>query len=142
MIDPNSQAGLEEIVRRESRSLLSYVGDSFPWTTAQGGPALARLQEAVRGSKEAVADLGVGVAGVSAAVLGPSGAKAQAGPARRIDVHHHFMPPFHREVLIANRGGAVPPAWTVEGSLQDMDKAGVATAMLSIMQPGIWFGND
>jgi hypothetical protein len=58
VIDPNSQAVLEEIVRRESRSLLSYVGDSFPWTTAQGGPALARLQEVVRGSKEAIADLG------------------------------------------------------------------------------------
>ena len=58
MIDPDSQAVLEEIVRRESRSLLSYVGDSFPWTTTQGGPALARLHEAVRASKESVADLG------------------------------------------------------------------------------------
>ena len=91
-----------------------------------------------------VSAAGVGAGGVGAAVLAPRAAKAQAGAAaaRRIDVHHHFMPPFHREVLIANRGGAIPPAWTVEGSLQDMDKAGVATAMLSIMQPGIWFGND
>jgi 6-methylsalicylate decarboxylase len=88
--------------------------------------------------------VGASGVGISAAVLGPGAAKAQAAaaPARRIDVHHHFMPAFHREVLIANRGGAIPPAWTVEGSLQDMDKAGVSTAMLSIMQPGIWFGND
>jgi 6-methylsalicylate decarboxylase len=88
---------------------------------------------------------GGAAAGVAAAVLGPTSVNAQAGAtgsAKRIDVHHHFMPPFHREVLIANRGGAIPPAWTVEGSLQDMEKAGVATAMLSVMQPGIWFGNN
>jgi hypothetical protein len=58
VMDPNSQAVLEEIVRRESRSLLSYVGDSFPWTTTQGGPALARLHEVVRASNEAVGELG------------------------------------------------------------------------------------
>jgi 6-methylsalicylate decarboxylase len=87
------------------------------------------------------AALGIG----AATVLRPSKAAAQAGAfgaAKRIDVHHHFMPPFHREVLIANRGGAIPPNWTVELSLQDMEKAGVSTAMLSVMQPGIWFGNN
>ena len=85
---------------------------------------------------------GSAAAGISAAaVLNPSPAPAQAAPAKRIDVHHHFLPPFHREVLQVNRGSAALPAWTVEGSLQDMDKAGVATAMLSVMQPGVWFGN-
>ncbi len=85
---------------------------------------------------------GTAAFGISAAtVLPASRAPAQNAPARRIDVHHHFLPPFHREVLAANRGGAALPNWTVEGSLEDMDKAGVSTAMLSIMQPGIWFGN-
>ncbi len=85
-----------------------------------------------------VATLGVG----AATVLKPSAARSQspAAAARRIDVHHHFIPPFHREVLLANRAGAGLPPWSVEASLADMDKAGVTTAILSINQPGIWFG--
>jgi hypothetical protein len=49
---------LQEIVRRESLSLLSYVGDSFPWTTSRGGPALEQLRHLVAAHREAVADLG------------------------------------------------------------------------------------
>jgi predicted TIM-barrel fold metal-dependent hydrolase len=33
-------------------------------------------------------------------------------------------------------------AWTVERSLEDMDKAGVATAITSITTPGVWIGDD
>ena len=85
---------------------------------------------------------GSAAAGIGAAtVLRASPAPAQAAPAKRIDVHHHFLAPFHREVLQVDRGSAGLPNWTVEGSLQDMEKAGVATAMLSVMQPGVWFGN-
>jgi hypothetical protein len=58
LIDPQSAAVVQDIVRRESLSLLSYVGDSFPWTTARGIPALARLQEIVHAHRDAVADLG------------------------------------------------------------------------------------
>jgi hypothetical protein len=58
VIDPHSQGVLQEVVRRESRSLLRYVGDSFPWTSTQGGPALARLHEVVRAGNEATADVG------------------------------------------------------------------------------------
>jgi hypothetical protein len=57
-IDPASQAVVEEIVRRESRSLLSYVGDSYPWTTAAGGPALKTLNQLIRQERQAVTDLG------------------------------------------------------------------------------------
>jgi 6-methylsalicylate decarboxylase len=90
-----------------------------------------------RGFLTASAAVGIGVA----AGLRPSPAPAQGAPAKRIDVHHHFLPPFHREVLQVNRGSAALPNWTIEGSLADMDKAGVATAMLSVMQPGVWFGD-
>jgi 6-methylsalicylate decarboxylase len=83
------------------------------------------------------AAIGIG----AAAGLRTSPAPAQTGPAKRIDVHHHFLAPFHREVLQVNRGSAALPAWTVEGSLQDMERAGVVTAMLQVMQPGVWFGN-
>jgi predicted TIM-barrel fold metal-dependent hydrolase len=75
------------------------------------------------------------------AALSPSPAPAQEARVKRIDVHHHFLAPFHREVLQVNRGSAALPNWTVEGSLQDMEKAGVATAILSVMQPGVWFGD-
>jgi hypothetical protein len=57
-IDAESQAVLEELVRRESRSLLSYVGDAFPWTTAAGGPALTTLNQLIRQERQAVTDLG------------------------------------------------------------------------------------
>src|SRR5690349_3521694 len=85
---------------------------------------------------------GVTVLGVAAATgtIKPAAAQTPARP--RIDVHHHYLPPFHRPVLAANRGGGGLPDWTVEMSLEDMDKAGVATAVLSAVQPGVWFGEN
>ena len=64
-----------------------------------------------------------------------------------IDVHHHFVPPFyvsdHREHIAAAAGGRTHPAyltWTVERAIEAMDKNGVATAVLSLTTPGVWFG--
>jgi 6-methylsalicylate decarboxylase len=65
-----------------------------------------------------------------------------APPAHRIDIHHHFSPPAwiaevkNRELL--QRANA---QWTPARSVEDMDQAGVATAMLSITNPGLWFGD-
>jgi len=72
-------------------------------------------------------------------------ALAQAGlPARprRIDVHHHFAPP----VWIAEVKGrpllqAANTKWTPAQSLEDMDRGGVAAAVVSITNPGLWFGD-
>jgi hypothetical protein len=58
VINPQSVALVQEIVRRESLSMLSYVGDAFPWTTARGIPALERLQQLVRAHRYAVVELG------------------------------------------------------------------------------------
>jgi hypothetical protein len=49
---------LQEIVRRESRSMLTYVGEAFPWTSSRGADALARLKEIVATHNNAVAALG------------------------------------------------------------------------------------
>ena len=72
-------------------------------------------------------------------------AAAQPAPARpRIDVHHHFIPQFHIDSMMApgRRAGAPPPKWSPALSLEDMDKSGIATSILSIAQPGIWYGNN
>jgi predicted TIM-barrel fold metal-dependent hydrolase len=65
-----------------------------------------------------------------------------------VDVHHHFVPPFYfadnRERMAAVAGGRVHPgyaSWTSEQALAAMDKQGVATAVLSLTTPGVWFGD-
>jgi 6-methylsalicylate decarboxylase len=65
-----------------------------------------------------------------------------------IDVHHHFIPPFYlaenRDRIAAAGGGRINPAylsWSPEQAIAAMDKQGVATAVLSISTPGVWFGD-
>ncbi len=36
----------------------------------------------------------------------------------------------------------VPPKWSPALSLEEMDKSGIATAILSIAQPGVWYGDN
>ena len=71
-------------------------------------------------------------------------ASAQAPAKTRIDVHHHFIPKFHIDSMMApgRRTGAPPPPWSPSLSLEDMDKSGIATSILSIAQPRIWYGNN
>ena len=56
-----------------------------------------------------------------------------------IDVHHHFVPTAQGEAKV--RRGQQTPIWSSIGSLNDMDKAGVKTAVLSLVEPGVWFGD-
>ena len=86
-----------------------------------------------------------GLAGTAAATLGAPAVLAQpaAAPARaRIDVHHHYVPPFHADVMATRRSGGRPPRWSPQTSLEDMDKSGIATAIVSLVQPGAWFADD
>jgi hypothetical protein len=48
---------LQELVRRESLSLLSYVGDAFPWTARGDDAALAQMRQIVAEHKQAVSTL-------------------------------------------------------------------------------------
>jgi predicted TIM-barrel fold metal-dependent hydrolase len=61
---------------------------------------------------------------------------------RPIDVHHHFAPPAW--VTEVRGRPLLQPAnttWTPEKSIGDMDRAGVAGAVVSITNPGLWFGD-
>lgn len=61
---------------------------------------------------------------------------------RRIDVHHHFVPPKYKEEV--NKKRPMQPcmqAWTVQGSIEDMDKGGTEVALVSVTTPGLHFGN-
>jgi 6-methylsalicylate decarboxylase len=74
--------------------------------------------------------------------LGRPAAAQDAKPQGRIDVHHHLTPPNYVSAVSPKALVSPPTAkWTVQKSLDDMDHAGVATAMLSITTPGLWFGD-
>src|SRR5215211_6014384 len=90
--------------------------------------------------KGGVAALGLGATGIAGAPT----ASAQAPAKTRIDVHHHFIPPFHVEAMMrpGRRTGGAPPKWSPELSLEEMDKSGIATAILSQAQPGVWYGDN
>jgi predicted TIM-barrel fold metal-dependent hydrolase len=63
---------------------------------------------------------------------------AQDAPAKphRIDVHHHFFPPFLLEEWRKVNARIATPArnWTLQKTLEEMDRGGVATAILSVQQ--------
>jgi predicted TIM-barrel fold metal-dependent hydrolase len=77
----------------------------------------------------------------AAAAVSPFGSRfAQAqSKAHRVDVHHHIVSPGYSAAL-KERGQRHAP-WTVEGSLADMDKSGIATSITSLVQPAVWFGD-
>jgi len=67
-------------------------------------------------------------------------------PPRIIDTHHHIYPPRYvaQNLQRLLDDASVLPAsayqnWTPGLALEQMDKAGVATAITSITSPGIWF---
>ena len=91
----------------------------------------------------------IGLSALGAAAMVPKALSVAqtpaAAPARpfRIDTHHHFSPPgFVAEIVARNTGQRPLMEWTVQKSLEDMDKGGVATAIVSISEPGVWFGDN
>jgi hypothetical protein len=58
VIDAASQGVLEELLRRESRSVLQYVRDSYPWTTGDRQEELEKVKGLLTSESEALATLG------------------------------------------------------------------------------------
>jgi 6-methylsalicylate decarboxylase len=60
-----------------------------------------------------------------------------------IDVHHHIMPPAYAAVvgpgfLARNPHNAAQVLrWTPAGSIEAMDRTGIATSITSISTPGV-----
>jgi predicted TIM-barrel fold metal-dependent hydrolase len=66
----------------------------------------------------------------------------------RIDTHHHILPPAflaeeRARVMEASQGinPDVIDGWTPRRTLDDMDRAGVATSVVSISTPGVYYGD-
>jgi hypothetical protein len=57
VIDAASLAVIDNIVRREKRSLLQYVSDAFPWTTAEEQRALGQFRKLVQEEAQEAANL-------------------------------------------------------------------------------------
>jgi predicted TIM-barrel fold metal-dependent hydrolase len=83
--------------------------------------------------------LGVGalMPGCQTAGQAPPG----GGKPYRIDVHHHFAPPAYSSALKAMMRGHAK--WSVQGTLEQMDKSGIATCFTSLINPGMqaWVGD-
>jgi len=64
---------------------------------------------------------------------------------KRIDIHHHIIPPKYVEILkemgIAGSTGIKFPKWDATSNLKKLKKHGIDKAFLSISAPGIYFGN-
>jgi predicted TIM-barrel fold metal-dependent hydrolase len=63
----------------------------------------------------------------------------------RIDVHHHILPSEYVSALVSSgitaSGGRALPVWDVQSTLALMDRHSIATAITSIAEPGIYFGD-
>src|SRR5947209_907076 len=77
------------------------------------------------------------------AAFGQPGQGAASTKPYRIDIHHHFGP----SVWVAEVKGrpllqAANTTWTPAKSIEDMDKGGVSASVVSITNPGLWFGDN
>jgi predicted TIM-barrel fold metal-dependent hydrolase len=78
-------------------------------------------------------------AGAAAVAVGSGAGKvfAQAAP-QRIDVHHHIVPPGWLAAMdMIGRSDFPLKSWSIQKTIEDMDKGGVATAMTSPTTPQV-----
>ncbi len=88
----------------------------------------------------------LGALGAAQLTACASGGAAAAGGGTLIDTHHHFYAPEYQKAWLDWEDKRNIPhfqqqlGWSRAKSLEDLDKAGVRTAMLSLAStPGVWF---
>lgn len=97
-------------------------------------------------------ELLTGMAALGAGALAVKSNAQQVPNARAIDCHNHFSSPAYRQALMAKDGKHVAgfttwfslgtwKGWSPAKAVEDMDKQGTQTCMLSCTTPGAWFGN-
>jgi 6-methylsalicylate decarboxylase len=128
---------------------LAYLGDSHHSVGARGDWEDCQSGTCSRSRREFLTTLAA--FGVSAFMPGAALIAQTSGPttkSRLIDVHHHILPPVYlaqaRDRLIAQQQGYLPARilqWSPQNALAEMDQNGVATSIVSISTPGIWFGD-
>lgn len=105
----------------------------------ENGADSARRRVSRRTALKHLAALGGGAALCSHAIFAAR-PRVDADPkSGRIDVHHHMLPPFYMDLRRAVPNVGNMPAWSPEKSIEDMEKNGVATAMLSLAVSGVSF---
>jgi predicted TIM-barrel fold metal-dependent hydrolase len=101
------------------------------------------------------------IGGVTAAALAAAGqplcalaaagadARDAASTVGRIDTHHHLLPPGYLEQVQAHLARTMPSLsglyavpWSPQRSLEEMDRNGIGTAVLSVSSPGLEFATE
>ena len=72
------------------------------------------------------------------------GSQPTAVNRRRIDVHHHMLPPEYANltrdrILEITSGDTTVLKWTPDVTLEQMEQFGVASSILSLPVPGAWY---
>ena len=123
-----------------SNTVPAAAGASFD---AQGGVSAKRLPSACACDAPRRGFLsGLLAVGASAMLPGCALPGNAAALRDRIDVHHHlFSPAYVAELAKVNQAPPIVRNWSVARTLDDMDKAGVATSMLSVTTPQVGFAD-
>jgi len=87
-----------------------------------------------------------GVGALAASMMLPKGMARAQGKPPLIDTHLHFYPPEYQKLWLGYEDARKLPhfpgqvAWTPTKLIEDMDKEGIRTGILSIAStPGVWF---
>jgi 6-methylsalicylate decarboxylase len=84
-----------------------------------------------------LAAVGAGAMVPASGLLAQAAAQKPVARTGRIDVHHHAVTPGYMKAS----GIGANWHWSPAVSIEQMDKYGIATSVMSISTPGVWFGN-